>query len=796
MKKILSSLTMTVALMLMALGPVKMYAQDMVTAVGNDGLEKTVSYDVSKFTDIRDKKLEDVLKKMPGINTMDWGGYMYNGMFIEKIYVNGLDILEGNYDPVYNMKPEDVERLEITENHVSTKVMKGMQYSSSAAINVVLKDHASSKWSGSIKGGLGASPLLVNADVNAINIGSKLQSTILFKADNTGLDFSNLLNGFGGYGDWGMMGGWGNSNGSGSNIDFTIRQFLNVAPSLAPLSSERVRFNRSGVLNIGSTLKLNNDYQVNFQLTYHNDRLTAESEDETTYYLQGGNQVVDVVGENAKSHQNDIQADITLLANTDTKYLRNQLSFASRWNDVDKNITGIFPNDQRVHTTPLLLTNDFLMKRHFGRSILSINANAGLYLRPQDLDVTKTEDAFSQKIKASSLYADLGLTLDTKLSQQLTFSLNGGVAGNIRKLDVNFLGLQDMNVPDINSKLNILNAYAGLTFTYINDRLQATLGLPLKYGNYDLTDKNTGLDETKSKVYFSPSLSAKYQASQNLSLSLDASLRNNEVNRMELYPNLIFNDFRTASRGLPDIKSDHSVSFELGAQYSHPKSSVFINGTVSYWGNTQYLIPIMDFTEQFIISGYRLGKTRSNWWEGGVEISKGIESLKGKIGISLRGSISDATIDRNEVEIPYTSTSISVGPYINGRLTSWWNVNYKLNFNANRMKMDDEDTSSKSKSYTQTLEMIFDPWKKLNFSILAEHYYTEFMDDVSKHLILWDAKAEYNLSDKMQLILSAKNILNQKTYNYTLADSERFTKSYTAYKIRPMIIMLSLYYKF
>jgi hypothetical protein len=137
-----------------------------------------------------------------------------------------------------------------------------------------------------------------------------------------------------------------------------------------------------------------------------------------------------------------------------------------------------------------------------------------------------------------------------------------------------------------------------------------------------------------------------------------------------------------------------------------------------------------------------------------------------------------------------------VGPYINGRLTSWWNVNYKLNFNANRMKMDDEDTSSKSKSYTQTLEMIFDPWKKLNFSILAEHYYTEFMNDVSKHLILWDAKAEYNLSDKMQLILSAKNILNQKTYNYTLADSERFTKSFTAYKIRPMNIMLSLYYKF
>ena len=100
--------------------PTQTFAQEMVTSVADNGLEKTVSYDVAKFTDIRDKKLEDVLKKMPGIQMMSWSGYTsftYNGMRVEKIYVNGLDMLEGNYAPIYNMKPEDVDRLEITENH-------------------------------------------------------------------------------------------------------------------------------------------------------------------------------------------------------------------------------------------------------------------------------------------------------------------------------------------------------------------------------------------------------------------------------------------------------------------------------------------------------------------------------------------------------------------------------------------------------------------------------------------------------------------------------------------------------
>ena len=771
--------------------PSYIYAQNMVTAVGNEGLEKTVSYDVAKFTDIRDKKLEDVMKKMPGISTMEWGGLTYNGMMVEKIYVNGMDILEGNYDPVYNMKPEDVERLEITENHVDIKVMKGMQYSNDAAINVVLKEGADSKWSGSVKGGLGFSPLLVNTDANAINIGSKLQTTLLFKADNTGMDFSRSLAGFGGFDGWGMQ--WDKTPGG---FDYSIKEFLNVEPSLAPLQGERVRFNRSGIANIGSTLKLNDDYQLNVQLTYHTDRLTAESLDETTYYLQGGEQVVDVTGEHAKSHQHDIQADITLLANTANKYLRNQLHVGTRWNDVDKNITGTFPNDQKTNTTPLLVKDDFLYKRHLGKNILTLNLNTGIYSRPQDLDVVKEDGLFSQEIDATSAFGEIGATLDNKLTDQLTLSLNAGASGNHREVDVKLKGLYDYSTSDIDARINIFNAFAGATLTYINDRMQAVMKLPLNYGHYDQEDKIGAQDKSKGHVFFSPDINMKYQASEKLSISLEGHYTENEPSRMRFYPGMIFNDFRSATQGLPDFLNIRNIYSTLGMQYSHPKTSVFINGNLSYWNDKAEYNDIMHFIDPYIINGYTIEANKSDGWEFTGDISKGIESLKGKIGLSVNGALTNANMTRNGADIDYTSTNLTLSPYINGRLTSWWNVNYKLNFRTNRMKMDDEDTSSKSKSYTQTLEMIFDPFQKWNFSVLAEHYYTEFMDDVSKHLVLWDVKAEYNINDKWQLIIDAMNILNQKTYNYTLANSEKFTKSYTAYKIRPRNILISLFYKF
>lgn len=795
MKKRMMVLVLAVAAL--AVLPTYLQAQEMVSNVGNDGLEKTISFDVASFTDIRDKKLEDVMKKMPGISADAYDGAMsfsYNGMWINKIYVNGLDVLEGNYAPVYNMKPEDVERLEVTENHVDVKVMKGVQYSNNVAINVVLKQGAGSKWSGSVKGGLGFKPLLLNADMNAINIGNKLQTTMLLKADNTGLNFSGSLAGFGGwdFGDWGIP---GNDNSSG--INYTIKQFLDVQPSLAPLSGERVRFNRSGIFNLGSTLKLSGDYQLNFQLTYHTDRLTASSLDETTYYLPGSDQVVDVKGENAKSKQHDIQADLTLLANAESHYLRNKLHFAIRWNDVDKTITGTFPNRQYTNTTPLSVTNNFIYKRHLGKNILTLNASAGFHNRPQDLDVSMNNLPFLQTIKANSAYAELSASINNKLSNQLTLSFNAGASGNLRKMDMQIKGLNEANIPNIDSQLNVFNAFGSATFTYINENLQATLDFPIKYGHYSLSDKVTDTDQTKSKLYLSPSLQAKYQANDRFALTLEAFYKQAEVQRMNLYPSIILKDFRNASRGLPDIKSNSNLSVNLGGTYMNPNNNVFINASLGYYYTKQSLVPVMEIADAgFIISGYRTGNSSDNFWNAMGDISKGIRSLKGKIGLKVSGSYGKSTMDLNGIEVPYTNTELTVSPYINGRLTSWWSVNYTLAFNTNRMKMDNEATSSKSKSYNQTLEMVFNPWKKLNFSILGEHYYTEFMDNASKHLILWDAKAEYNLSSNLQLILSVKNLLNQKTYNYTLVNNEMFTKSYTSYEIRPRNILLSLYYKF
>ena len=749
-------------------------AQHMVSASDDQGLEKSVKYDVSSFTDTRDRKLEDVMKKMPGLSNNDWG-FWYNGMYVEKFYVNGQDILGDDKSAVLSMKPEEVDYIEIIENHVTQKVMKGIQYSDNAAINIVLKDSAHSGWSGAVKAGGGVSPGLYNLDLSAINLGD-ITNSVLVKADNTGLEF----------GGGGAYGGYKG-----------LPQFLNVSPSLAPLSDQRVRFNNSVRGDVGTNIRLSEDYSLNIQLSYDTDRIEAKSYDETTYYLDKGEIVVDETGEDAISSQKNLSANVILLSNTEKQYLQNTLTFNSTWRDVDKLITGSFPSDQNVRTSPVKVSNTLEYKLPVGKDILSIDSSIEFRARPEHLVIDRSEDIFTQNIDSRAANADIYATYSVNMGK-VNASLKAGGFGYTRQLDMEMSGAAEMDDALNESTLNNLMLLSEASVTYISDKLQVQASLPLKWGSYELID-HVGNDNMEgTRTYFSPSLSMKYQASDKLAFTGDLSSSQSEVGRGRMYPGLVFKDFRSASRGIPVIRGDNEKNLEGGVSYRLAESSLFVSGNIGRTWSRPAFISVMDFSSNYIISGFEEApegyRDITTTVEG--DISKGISALKGKIGLGVNGEFSTSSIIRNKALIPYSYRSISLNPNINGRLFSWLNLIYSLDIDWNHAKMEGEDVSSHSKGYTQNMELIFSPWEKFNFSFLAEHYYTEFTDDDVKHLVLSDFKAEYALSPTWVIMTAVTNILDQETYNYTLVDNDRFSKSYTSYGIRPRNILLSLYHKF
>ena len=67
----------------------------------------TLTYDVNAFKKEKDRSIEDVLKRMPGISVDNTGGIYYQGERISKFYIENMDMLSGNYTlATKNIRPE------------------------------------------------------------------------------------------------------------------------------------------------------------------------------------------------------------------------------------------------------------------------------------------------------------------------------------------------------------------------------------------------------------------------------------------------------------------------------------------------------------------------------------------------------------------------------------------------------------------------------------------------------------------------------------------------------------------
>ena len=166
--------------------------------IGEQG--DTLIYNVAGFATEQDKSIGDVLKKMPGINVDKEGKIKYNGVDINKFYIEGKDLLEGRYGiATKGISYRDVGRVEVMENHQPIKVMAGFSFSDQAAINLKLKDRAKAQWVGTFEsegGYSGSKNVLWNSVLFGMLIKKSMQNITTLKSNNTGLNIGNDIQNF------------------------------------------------------------------------------------------------------------------------------------------------------------------------------------------------------------------------------------------------------------------------------------------------------------------------------------------------------------------------------------------------------------------------------------------------------------------------------------------------------------------------------------------------------------------------------------------------------------------------
>ena len=89
----------------------------------------TITYNARSFTDVGDKSLADILKRMPGIEVSKSWQVKYQGEAINKLYIDGVDMLGDRYGlATENISPRDVKSVDVMENHQPKKVLRDIEF--------------------------------------------------------------------------------------------------------------------------------------------------------------------------------------------------------------------------------------------------------------------------------------------------------------------------------------------------------------------------------------------------------------------------------------------------------------------------------------------------------------------------------------------------------------------------------------------------------------------------------------------------------------------------------------------
>lgn len=239
----------------------------------------TINYNVAAFQGKEDRYIEDVLKKMPGIEVADNGAIRYKGRPINKFNIEGQDLLGNQYNQATRNMPADaVATVQVMEDDQPIRALKDRVPSDKATLNIKLKQGYKLRPFGEARGGIGGfNDVLWNNSLTLMNVGRKNQLLLTAKMDNNG---ENL------------------SENTVEHIDYSDADNYEPLPgemiqtdgmAQPPISEKRYLRNKSYSIGLNHLRRIGRYGSLRTNISYYG---TSDRAEDSTYNYYGGEQTL------------------------------------------------------------------------------------------------------------------------------------------------------------------------------------------------------------------------------------------------------------------------------------------------------------------------------------------------------------------------------------------------------------------------------------------------------------------------------------------------------------------------
>ncbi len=548
----------------------------------------TISYNVKAFAKNEDRSIGDVLKRIPGIEVREDGEIRFNNQPISNFYVDGDDILGGKYGIGTKTIPHNmVKNIQVYSNHEHVKALKNKKSTDKVALNLEINEEAKLKLIGNAKIGIGL-PKKYDPELNGILLNKNYKMLNVVKGNNIGEDLTvDALDLF-------------------SRAEVESAKTLVGSSTIATpyLPKKRYFNNNSGILNANNFFKFKNELQLKTNFSFLRDKNKIEFNGVTDIYTQ--NDIVHFV-EDQSGYQTSNLNSVTLTAEKNMSNYYFQDEFKFRYNQKNVN-SDIFDQQdifgQHLKDRVSIFSNNLTYIPVFkNNNTLFINWRLTSNKGPQRLMITPGihPNIINQGIDYQLLDQHSNISvLSNNISA--TYRINRGKISQSYGIEL------ENNHQDLESTINIIDLvgsykrykpqgkindnalkwrdYAvvgnGL-FEYKENKIEASIALPIKLLNINYSDPSFDMKDTKNYLLFNPTVRLNYLINAQDRVILKYSLDNYIADITSLYRGSIFTNYRTLHNNQNNsLAKQRSHNINIDYNIKRPIDMFFANIATNY----------------------------------------------------------------------------------------------------------------------------------------------------------------------------------------------------------------------
>jgi hypothetical protein len=738
----------------------------------------TVTYNADSFQNGSERKLEDILENLPGVEINEDGQIEVEGKVVNKLMVNGKDFFDGDTKLASkNIPAKAVDKIQVLRNYSEVNQLRGVTNNQdNVALNIKLKEGKENFWFGDITLGAGTSPddELYLLQPKLFYYTPKYSINFIGDLNNTGelaLTRRDIRNFGGGFRSPSR------SSGTSINLGDNSLNFLTNQNNAVEIENQLASANFSYAVNPALDLSgfvIFNSSQIASRETsfvQFPEEFTERNNNERSN--QG---LVKLSASYQPNFSNQLEYDILGRISNDRQRQNLFSSVIGNTNQAEE-VTPYNINQSLQYYYTLDEDNIFSLEAQHLLKNEDPFYNAVLEDENNEYDATAADLGFdssldtynigqNRRIKSNQLDAkldyfhilnprsNLNFTLGTILSSQefnsnLFQFLNDGTTFNPTPTINNGLAVND-------TQYNFTDVYFGAHYRLKTGKFTITPGFSLHaYGN-----KNTQFGATYKDNFLRllPDFETRIQFKKSESLTLSYNMRNQFTDVTRLAQGLVLNNFNSIQSGTPDLQNalSHNVNLIYSSFNLFNYTNVFARA--AYSNNIDQIRSSTEFdnvirTNTFLNSAFAdenaslSGRVQRTFGKVRASVNAGFNYSKFNQFIEEERSVNEAY---TQSYTPSIRTNFKVAP----------NVTLRYRYSIS----DNNQGGRKTQFITTSPSIDIDAYILKRVTFRTNYSYTNqaTSNGPSQSFQTWDARLSYrkDRDAKWEYEINATNLLN------------------------------------